>query len=422
VFFHLEGDEEPLFHYMFDNAFGTVSAPHAGECHATVLQLLQIEEINTLTNLDIRAHRRVDDTLFLNPLTATTQQRADVLTGFYNVCKRAQQPISDDKTVFDQHAFTFDGYHHILNYFGPLVSGQPHPGAVGIGPERRGKMTLQVRHIISGKATRKEAESLCGLVEWGALAIPIMKALIVEFRKRWVPLPFDTSICKPGDTASYLDLLLTMLSTPLYTPYQHLFVLTEPTLHYTTDASGNDAIGGYAGLPSKFGCTGADWFFTQPLHSFHVLTNESTKTNEFNTTFLELLGLYYVLHTAHTTPHNHSVVWWTDSLSGTICWEKQSSTHIPTNRILIQIALYCAKHHILVQARHIHREHNTTADMLTHALIDDFCKTQGATKESQRSVPNRAINKSKSIRFRSLAHSSPLKASTNTTPMDSPRL
>jgi hypothetical protein len=279
-------------------------------------------------------------------------------------------------------------------------------------------MTTQIKHIISKKGSRKDCESICGLIEWASMAIPFMRALIIEFRKTWIKLPFDNSKCNPRDSTQYLQILLQLLSAPLYTPYQHLFITTTPTQHYTTDASGNDCIGGYAGLPSKFGKTGAAWFFTQPLIKCHILTNETNKTNEFNTTFLELLGLYYVLRTALTIPHDSNIIWWTDSMSGTICWEKQSSTHIPTNRILIAIATHCARNHILVQAKHIKRDDNVTADMLTHANTSLFCKTQGSRMENLRSVPNSAVNKARSIRYPLLAQPSPSPASTQTMLMD----
>jgi hypothetical protein len=183
--------------------------------------------------------------------------------------------------------------------------------------------------------------------------------------------------------------------------------LEDATINYTTDASGVDCIGGYNGLPSKFGKTGATWFFSQPLHKIHILSNSSKASNEFNTTFLELLGLYYVLRTAYTEAHHACVNWWTDSMSGTICWAKQSSSHIPTNRILIAIATYCAHNHILVHAKHVKRDDNVAADMLTHADFNSFCELQGSALSNKRSVPCSAIAKSKRIKLPSMGQLSP---------------
>ena len=399
VFFHLKGDSQPQFHYMLDDAFGTVTAPHKGECHATALQLLQLEEIYTLTGIHVTAHRRVDDTIFLLPAGMTKRNKDHVLHGYHTVCQRASQPVSHAKTEHDKVEFVFDGFRHVLNYLGEVHVAATHPGAVGVCPERRAKMTVDLKYIIANRATRKDAEKFCGVVEWASMAVPFMRALIVEFRKTWTVLKFDNAKCKPGRSVSYLNQLLDLLAKPLYTPYSHLFCLEEPTLNFTTDASGVDCIGGYVGLPSKFGKTGADWFFHQRLHKAHVLQTTTGAVHEFNTMFLELMGLYYVLMVAESTAWNQAVRWWTDSLSAVIVWKKQCSTHVPTNRLIILIARYCATHHILVLATHVLREDNKTADILTHAHTSLFCATQGSKLTNKRNVPDMAVRKTKNITY-----------------------
>jgi hypothetical protein len=398
IFFHLRGDDFAQFHYGLDNVYGSVTAPHAGELHATVLNLLQTERMSEYTGLDIDSHRRVDDTLFFFPIGSTLQQRNQIRDAFHDVCASASQPTSDHKEVFNKSTVVFDGFTHILDFCGKHNGGHMHPGAVGICNKRQLKLAVQVTKCING-ATRKEAESMSGLVEWVATAIPHLPSTIAEYRKQWVPLEHDNSKVAAGPARPHLLTLLDLLAFPMFTPYRVLLCLEKPTAELTTDASGKDGIGGYLGLPEFFGELGCKTYFYEPLRQQQKVTGKTRKDDETCMQFLELLGLFYILSATKQQLRNQSVRWWTDSLSAVNCWQKQSSKDFHTNSLLVALSSLTIRNGIHVQAVHIHRELSRSADALTHNSLALFANLQAVSESDlvKLKVPQRAVTRALSL-------------------------
>ena len=110
--------------------------------------------------------------------------------------------------------------------------------------------------------------------------------------------------------------------------------------------------------------------------------------------------MYYALIVANGELDKKLVRWWCDSEGAITVWKKQSSTHVPTSRLLSLMAVFVIRRAIVVEAVHIRREQSVTADMLTHGDEINFCRVQGAEQESRRTVPRAAVGRVTSPQFR----------------------
>ena len=387
IFWQRPGRRRPTVIYFKDELFGLVPTPSNGERHAHLLQTHQEASIAKILGRKVRISRRCDDSLV--PLKATEiPLAANVADAFLNICDAAGQPAQRTKTLVAVMRFKFDGYQFYLNAFPDNKHGV-HPGGVGIDAGRAERIRNRLIKVQSG-AVRQHVESLIGSIEWVAALAPHIRALIITMRAAMLSVTGDTTTV-PTNPEMIADIqrLTRHFDSPRMVPFYKLFKLTPHQIDIFTDASGNDAFGGYMD----------GMFWSEPLTPAQVLTpkliakERDDPVLSLATLYLELVAAYYMVVVARRRLHNKIIRWTTDAQAAANAWTKQSSKHKATNRLLVLMGDYCTTHSIIMEARWAPREQNTLADILTHNKTQQFCNLFGATPAQQVWVPRAAVKK-----------------------------
>ena len=370
-----------------DDAFGQCQTPSKAERHAELLQSLQEQRTAAAAGRPVHFSRRCDDTI--HPIPPGDCDRAqEYATIFLDVCREANQPIQPTKVKVGVSVFKFDGYRFDLAAFPDNIHGV-HPGGIGIDHVRAKHITEKISAVLAG-TTRKEVERLLGLIEWVAIITPHIRSLIVTLRRAMYTVKLDTDTVPTANRELHSDMqrMLTHFKQPRMVPFYHLYKLTPPEVDLYTDASGNDAFGGWMeGL-----------FWTEPLTEAQVLDPELVAAGDSEelslcTGYLELAAMFLMIMTAGKRLFNRVVRWTTDAQTAARAWTRQSSKHHATNRLLAVIGSHCTAHAILMEPRWIPREENHIADALTHADILYYCSHRCVSRDEQVAVPRKAVRR-----------------------------
>ena len=387
IFWKRPGRTKPHVLYLLDDAFGQCQTPSKAERHARLLQAVQEQRTSAAAGRPVHFSRRCDDTIM--PIPASEHHRAQEYADiFVEVCRQANQPIQATKVLVGVARFKFDGYWFDLNAF-PNNRHDVHPGGVGIDATRAKNITIKVRAVITG-TTRKQVERSLGLVEWVAVLTPHIRALIITLRRAMYSVKLDTDPVPTGnpELVADMDRMLVHFEKPRMVPFYHLYKLTPPEIDLYTDASGDDAFGGWMN----------GMFYTEPLTEAQKLDPELVAAGDSDalslcTAYLEVAALYLMVVAARRRLHNKIVRWTTDAQAAARAWTRQSSKHHATNRLLAIIGSHCTTHAILIEPRWIPREKNDIADALTHADILYYCSHRRVSPREQVRVPRFAVNK-----------------------------
>jgi len=140
-------------------------------------------------------------------------------------------------------------------------------------------------------------------------------------------------------------------------------------------------------------------FWTEPLLESQRLSAEMLARHPDDpelglcTGYLELLALYYMVHTAGRRLRHKIIRWTTDATVAANSWTKQSSKHHATNRLLAALGDHCTAQGIHIQSRWWPREKNHLADALTHANLSTFCRLARVSPRDQVQVPRKAVTR-----------------------------
>ena len=387
IFWKRPGRSKPHVLYLMDDAFGQCQTPSKAERHAELLQSLQEKRTAAAAGRPVHFSRRCDDTI--HPIPPEDYDRAqEYATIFLDVCREANQPIQPTKVKVGVSVFKFDGYRFDLAAFPDNIHGV-HPGGIGIDHVRAKHITKKISEVLAG-TTRKQVERLLGLIEWVAIITPHIRSLIITLRRAMYTVKLDTDTVPTANRELHSDMqrMLTHFKQPRMVPFYHLYKLTPPEIDLYTDASGNDAFGGWMeGL-----------FWTEPLTKAQVLDPELVAAGDSEelslcTGYLELAAMFLMIMTAGKRLFNRVVRWTTDAQTAARAWTRQSSKHHATNRLLAVIGSHCTSHAILVEPRWIPREENHLADALTHADILYYCSHRCVSRDEQVAVPRRAVQR-----------------------------
>ena len=391
MYWQRRGAGSPTVMYSLDEWFGQVPTPSKVELHAHLLQLLQEKALSTAAGHPVYMSRRTDDTVLTlrNDEAERAQLFADI---FLRVCADVNQPIQPTKVLVGATIFKFDGYLFNLAAF-PNNRLGVHPGGVGIDAARSADIHQRLRACLKG-TDRKVVERLVGVLEWVAILTPHIRALIYAIRSAMLATKTDTAtVVIDSEARADLQRLLHHFPprhAPDMVPFYKLYRLAAHDIDIFTDASGNDAFGGYM--------TGL--FYTEQLTDSQILRKELTTTpvaeeleEELSlcTAYLELVALFYMVATAGKRLFNKIIRWTTDAQASAKAWTRQASKHHATNRLLAIIGHHCTLHAIIIDARWVPREENQLADILTHADIYQYCRRQRVSPREQVSVPRRAV-------------------------------
>ena len=376
-------DTEYKFYYFLDDIFGHVTCPARLNLHAVTLQLLQEERIRLLTNSTHLISRRVDDTLIIHPGTATTTECELAAHAFEAVCAAADQPTQETKENKLVTKAEFDGYEINLTRFihNPYNA---YGGGIGITEHRRTHILNRLYRVTQTPSlSRSKTDSLIALIQWVCRVLPMLRPCITEWRACMYATKLDRDIVKltTWATADIHRIISVFESGAVSTPLYHLFSITKPEGILITDASGYDYIGGYYEDDRN---AKHNFYFSQKLdkaqrvclHPLDTADTDSDCKQEFapmsskryklSTAFLELVGLYYGLVTAHKRVHNKVIKWVTDAAAAKGCWDNMKSKSPAISRLLVIIGTYCSRYRILVDAEWVSRDDNPAADALSH--------------------------------------------------------
>lgn len=387
-------------HYLLTHGFGEAHTPAAADLHGDTLQKIQQRHINHHTLYHHVLHRRVDDTLILHgtvpqitgtsSILRTLEHDAKIaITTFTNVCKLAKQPLQNTKTDETNHISRFDGFDFKWDFH---YNHSQHKGAIGYPADKQHKLLPLLTQALSTKSiTRKTAESLTSSLEYATQVLYYYRPYLPPIRHSWLRLPHDhikVTFTPAARSALQKFQSLFQHKRTLYVPFTHFFDDPHgPNIQLWTDASGNRGIGGYACISRSTKAT--PMFFTTPIQPSWNL-HMDTHLAGISSTWLELVGLLYALHTAGTQWRHTSIQWTTDSSPAHNAMHNHNSSTPAINKLLEAIFTHCTRNSIHISTTWVARKFNKGADLLSRLEVQLFLTSYPNYTSHQKQVPKQA--------------------------------
>jgi hypothetical protein len=201
-----------------------------------------------------------------------------------------------------------------------------------------------------GRSFVGHLEHLCCADLWLAVHVPAIRTCV--FAAEFTNAPICWSTEARSDLERFRSRLDNTDSVPTARFADHFIVPDESTITVFSDASGKDTLGVGGYTPTVYSC--AYW---SELPSW-LLDERFSSTGA-----IELVGLLLM---AIICPANAMICWVTDSEAADGAWSKLRSPAPLCNAILKLIQGVLARKRTLVHSRHVTRDLNTLADILSH--------------------------------------------------------
>jgi hypothetical protein len=340
-----ERDGTVIYFYSFVFLFGESGTPRISHDFFELLSREMRRRLRLALPFPIFVIRNCDDFLGIVPI-AHKNRCTEAFGVATSVFDDAGVPIQTTKSVeaspvVDWHGFQLDFTNQTITY--------------GADKCRRLRSTV-CRFIDSppmftrGRSFVGHLEHLCCADLWLAVHVPAIRACVfaAEFT--------NSSITWSTEAKTDLERFKQRLDNADYAPAarfaDHFIVPDATTITVYSDASGKDTrgVGGYT--PTLYSC--AHWS-ELPVW---LLDERHSSTGA-----IELVGLLLM---AIICPAHATVCWVTDSEAADGAWTKLRSPAPLCNAILKLIQGVLARKRTLVHSRHVTRDLNTLADILSH--------------------------------------------------------
>jgi hypothetical protein len=289
--------------------------------------------------------RNCDDFLGIVPIS-----HADDCTKAFDVATSvftdANVPIQTTKSVplsstVDWHGFQLDFTMQTISY----------------GAEKCARLLKSLVRFIDhppmftrGRCFVGHLEHLCCADLWLSVHVPAIRACVFAAESTNAPVTWST------EARSDLDRFHRRLTNTDYAPkarFADHFIISDPdTVTMFSDASGKATLGVGGYTPTVYSC--ARW---------SSLPSWLLEPRNYSTGAIELVGLLLM---AIICPARATVCWVTDSEAADGAWSKLRSPAPLCNAILKLIQGVLARKQTLVHSRHVPREQNVLADILSH--------------------------------------------------------
>ena len=374
------------YHYSWGCFYGESSTPFNAELVFDLVQTHTDSEIQRVLGARHPLARRVDDTLLLHP-RGLRHTATDALAVLKHVTAKAGLSLQTDKEIVDQEQVEFDGY--VLAFNRPNIHGPP--GAIGIMDRKARQLESETGLALSGKMIRKDAEAMVGRMEHLAVAIiqvapllPSLHASIHANPNRGAKVQWSTE--SRSDLQRWQEMLRETLGASLWCPFFHHFAVTEPVADIYTDGSGNQGAGGH---------TTAFWYSEPWETRMRISMIEPGFVD--NSTWAEVVALYYMLEASRNLFDGGVVRWCTDSDASAHIQRKVRAKNPRINRVVKLIALWAQKHSVAIICRWLPRAQNKLADMLskgeTRAFLSQIAAGRPAADAPRQRSPSGAAKR-----------------------------
>jgi hypothetical protein len=334
-----------IFFYSFVFLFGESGTPRISHDFFELLAREMRRRLRLAFPFTTFVIRNCDDFLGIVPI-AHKDNCAEAFDTATSVFTDAEVPIQTTKSVrssptVDWHGFQLDFELQTITY----------------GTEKSLRLRDSVVRFIDHPPTFARGRSFVGHLEhlccadlWLSVHVPAIRACV--FAAEFTNAPITWS----SEAKSDLERFRHRIGCTDYAPtarFADHFIVPDPmTVTVYSDASGKDTLGVGGYTPTIYSCV--RW---SDLPSWLLDTKYSS------TGAIELVGLLLM---AIICPANATVCWVTDSEAADGAWSNLRSPAPLCNAILKLIQFNLARKRTLVHSRHVPREKNTLADILSH--------------------------------------------------------
>ena len=334
-----------IYFYSFVFLFGESGTPRIAHDFFELLSREMRRRLRLAFPFPTFVVRNCDDFLGIVPI-----DHADECTEAFNIATSvfpdAGVPIQTTKSVVssptvDWHGFQLDFTRQTISYgsdkcsrlLKSLVQFMDHPPM-----------------FTRGRCFVGHLEHLCCADLWLSVHVPAIRACVFAAETTNAPITWST------EARSDLERFHRRLTNTDYAPtarFADHFIVPDPDMVTVfSDASGKDTLGVGGYTPTVYSC--AKWsdlpsWLLDPRH--------------YSTGAIELVGLLLM---AIICPPHATVCWVTDSEAADGAWSKLRSPAPLCNAILKLIQGVLAHKRTLVHSRHVPREQNVLADILSH--------------------------------------------------------
>ena len=375
------------FHYVHDHLYGEAATPHSAELHATVLQAAQQDAIDRVTTQHHLIVRRCDDSLILHPSndqeSISRANEAFVLTS-----KMVNQQLQQAKTLHEQPCVLFDGI--LIDFANKRIGypvskqlrlvctigralGWPDSSTLDIIPklhQAAAKNILTAHDKLNRhrghRLNKTQAQSITGSLEYALTVLVNMRARVPPIRA-----------CYQHNTTPHALVTLTPEARSALAGFHKLFAKAQPIWYsmralferphsqeIVTDASGKSGFGGYTTSQNRL-------FFSEDLPiswNMHL----DVMPPDISSTWLELATLFLVLHCRQMAKTDQVFLWTTDCHPAEQAWRQGRSPSPACNDLIWRIQRLLTARGTTIISRHVKRELNQLADILSKQDIATF--------------------------------------------------
>jgi hypothetical protein len=333
-----------IYFYSFVFLFGESATPRIAHDYFELLSREITYRLRHHFSFPIYCTRNCDDFAGLVPIKHARHCSAafDIATG---VIADAGIPIQVTKSFPNSAAIDWHGFE--MDFVAQTI---------GYGATKCARLLISIvtslvtpPRFTKGRSLLGSLEHLCCADVYLAPHVPAIRACV--FAAEHLSQPITWSSEAISDLHRFRD----RLAGTDYLPrarFQDHFV--DPTVDFTTcysDASGraDRGVGGYT--DNLYSCV--PW---SELPSW-LLSDEHSSTG-----LIELVGLLLLVLLCDC----RSICWITDSTAADGAWTNHRSPSAPCNALIKLIHFHLARTHSLVHSRHVNRDLNTLADILSH--------------------------------------------------------
>jgi hypothetical protein len=340
-----ERDGATVYFYSFVFLFGESGTPRISYDFFELLSREMRRRLRMALSFPTFVIRNCDDFLGIVPI-AHKDECPEAFKVATSVFDDANVPIQTTKSVesspvVDWHGFSLDFTLQTITY----------------GPDKCLRLLTSVSRFIDsppmfarGRAFVGHLEHLCCADLWLAVHVPAVRACVFAAELTNAPIVWST------EARLDLERFRSRLGNTDYAPAarfaDHFIIPSADTITMFSDASGKDTLGVGGYTPTVYSC--AYWSQLPPW----LLDERYSSTGA-----IELVGLLLM---AIICPSDATVCWVTDSEAADGAWTKLRSPAPLCNSILKLTQGVLARKRTLVHSRHVPREQNTLADILSH--------------------------------------------------------